>query len=452
VNLVRSLYFHRVLSKSRPSIGELLKELLKTEQLSPEEIRELQLRKLRFLVEHSFSHVPFYRSRFRQAGLSPTDLTTLESLRNFPFLTKADIQQHQSNLITEGIDRAKLRRNHTGGSTGEPLTFYQDQNYQRAVSADLWRNLMWCGYTLGDRQVYLWGSDVDAKRYRGLKGHLRAYLQNLIWVDVFDLTEETLRRQLGEIARFRPKILVGYVSSLLLFARLLQKDRIRIPSLVAIQSSAEVLTSAHRQTLEETLGVKLFDRYGCRELGNIAHECEAHDGLHINAENNLVEFVDGQLVVTNLNNYAMPFIRYIIGDYGMAGKQERCACGRGLPRMSVVTGRFSNLIRSPGGKILHGEFFTHLFYGVPGVVQFQVVQETLQHLTIRIVKGKDFDPAFPAQLKEQILTHGDPRFSISIEYPDGIEPLRSGKFQFTISKISPLQEDRYVERHGRTAL
>lgn len=442
MNLLRTLYFHNVLSKFRPSIGETLQELLQTEQFSLEEIHELQLRKLRCLIEHSFSHVPFYRSRFRQAGLSPADLTTLEGLRNFPLLTKADIQQYQSDLLTEGIDRATLHRNHTGGSTGEPLTFYQDQNYRRAAGADLWRNLMWCGYTFGDRQVHLWGSDVDAKRYRGWKGHLRVYLQNLIWVDVFDLTEEALRRQLGKIARFRPKILVGYVSSLLLFARLLQKDQIRIPSLVAVQSSAEVLTSAHRQTLEETLGVKLFDRYGCRELGNIAHECETHDGLHINAENNLVEFVDGQLVVTNLNNYAMPFIRYVIGDYGMAGAHERCACGRGLPRMSVVTGRFSNLIRSPSGKILHGEFFTHLFYGARGIVQFQVVQETLHHLTIRIVKSKDFDPIFSTQLKEQILTYGDPQFSISVEYPDIIEPLRSGKFQFTISKISPPQEGR----------
>ena len=412
-----------------------------------QDIQTLQMHKLEILLRHAYENVSFYRRRFSEAGLRPQDIQSPDDLAWLPVLTKSDIQDHLHELLAKGVDRRRLIENHTGGSTGHPLTFYQDANYWAWADADLLRNYCMAGYQLGMRWAFLWGSDYDARAHKGWFGRLKdRVIYNMIWINTFDLSAETLARQAEQLVRFQPQILIAYVSSATLLARVVREQHIEGIRPRAIQTSAEVLTPDDRQFLEETFGCPIFDRYGCREVSNIAHECEAHAGLHIVAENNLVEFIkesgrpaksgeEGRMIVTNLNNYAMPFIRYDVGDVGVLSDRP-CPCGRGLPLMEAVKGRTTDVFTSPSGRLLHGEFFTHLFYKIQGVYQFQVVQETLEDLNIRIVPGPQFDQDKTFHfLEETIHRYGDPRFQVHFELCEQIPSSASGKYRFTVSKL-----------------
>lgn len=413
-------------------------------------IQELQMRKLGEMLKHAYAQVPFYRRRFDEAGLCPSDVQSFTDLLRLPVLTKREIQAHQDDLMACGIERHRLRENHTGGSTGQPLTFYQDANTIAWSDADKLRNYRMAGYQLGMRWAFLWGADYDARAHKGRKERFKdRFVFNTQWINTFDLTVETLVQAAEQLARWQPRILVAYVSSATLLARLIKARGLSGIHPLAIQTSAEVLTPDDRRLLEETFGCAVFDRYGCREVGNIAHECSAHQGLHILAENNLLELLDaqgrpvepgqpGRVVVTNLNNFAMPLIRYENGDMGVAS-QRICGCGRGLPLMDSINGRITDVITSPSGKLLHGEFFTHLFYKIGGVYQFRVVQETRHDLLIQIVPGSGFDQrAALSFLERTIHQQGDPAFRVRFDVRDNLPPSPSGKYRFTVSEVPAL--------------
>ena len=411
-----------------------------------QKIQELQNTKLRKLINHVYQHVPFYRSRFDEAGLKPGDIQSSDDLWKLPILRKQDIQKNLTDLLAENANKKKLLENHTGGSTGHPLTFYHDDNFLAWGNADLLRNYRMAGYYLGMRWAFLWGSDYDAITHKGLFGYIKDWLiYNTIWVNTFDLTTETLTMAAKKIKEWDPKMLVAYVSSATLFARLIRSKNHGIHP-QSIQVSAEVLTPDDRKLLENVFGCPVFDRYGCREVLNIAHECDSHEGLHILAENNIVELLNnegnyqdagelGRIVVTNLNNYSMPLIRYEIGDMAIASDRT-CSCGRGLPLLEKVVGRTTDVISSPSGKLLHGEFFTHLFYEVKDVKQFRVIQENITDIRLQIVPGDYFDASKSfAFLRERILKHGDSGFNLIFELCEHIPSTKSGKYRFTVSKV-----------------
>lgn len=437
-NVGRRFYDHK---------RELAFRSLSSSQWWPRErLEQEQWRSLKRLLEHAHAHVPFYRDRFANAGVNPNDITSPADFARLPVLTKQDIQTHGPAMrATLGYQPDHAYVNHTGGSTGTPLTFWQDASYRAWGMADIDRNFAMCGYRPGWRQAFLWGSDYDAKPHTRLKGRLADLLLNRLWINTFDLNVTTLRQAVQQLVAFRPQLLVGYVSSLTMLARVIREERLVAPRPIAVQTSAEVLTPAGRKLIEETLQAPCFDRYGCREVGNIAHECEAHSGLHLLTENNYTEFGENgtshsaepkAIIVTNLRNYAMPFIRYVNGDLAVPSGRQ-CSCGRGLPLMERLQGRTSDVIQTPGGRFLHGEFFTHLLYGVPGVLQFQVEQLTLPDLVVRLVTdSEDSYRAAQKHLTGLILEHGDPAFRCRFERVSHIAPLQSGKYRFTLSHVS----------------
>jgi len=414
---------------------------------STERLESERWQRLHRMLTHAHANVPLYRDRLTALGAEPGDIRTPSDFARLPILTKADIQEHAARLrATGGYKAHGTYTNHTGGSTGTPLSFRQDDAYRAWSMAELDRDFTMCGYRRGWRQAFLWGSDYDAKAHAGLGGRLRDMARNLHWVDTFDLTADTLRRAAAELAAFDPQLLVGYVSSVTLLAQVIREEGLRGPKPRAIQTSAETLTPTARRLIEDTFGARCFDRYGCREVGNLAHECDAHTGLHLLVENNYIEFVDdagepvapgevGHIVATNLRNRAMPLIRYAVGDLGVPSS-ARCSCGRGLPMMERVQGRVSDVIVTPAGRLLHGEFFTHLFYGASGVRQFQVEQRTLTELDVRMVA--DSDVAYEtarARIGDLILRHGDTAFQLTFARVPHIPARRSGKYCFTLSHV-----------------
>lgn len=431
-------------------IMQKLNELDQSQWCTRDEIEVLQIAKTRALLFHARQTVPYYRRIFKEAGFIPEQFRELSDLQKLPVLTKQDIQDHFPQLRSAAVPDRDCFVNHTGGSTGQPLRFIQTHAYHATGMADIWRNFMMCGYRPGERRVFLWGSDYDARDHKGFKSRVVSdfLMKNFVWVNTFELSEEELERAIRMLKRYRPRLIVAYVSSVTLLANYLRDNGVGDIRPMAIQTSAEVLTPAQRQLLQDTFGCEVFDRYGCREVGNIAHECSEHNGLHLLAENNLTEFLDtegkpvdhsqtGLVTVTNLNNFAMPLIRYQLGDLGRP-KKGLCSCGRGLPLMDVIDGRSTDMIMGPSGRILHGEFFTHLFYELEGVRQFQVVQKTRRQLEIKIVPKPGFDwEAGTGFLRKIIHEHGDEQFDIVFSKQLNISPAKSGKFRFVYSDVKP---------------
>lgn len=423
-----------------------IRELEAMQWLSRDTTEEIQFHKLEAILKHAYQNVPYYGKKFDELEINPRDIKSFNDYFKIPVLTKKEIQENNSSLLAKNMDKESLIKNHTGGSTGEPLAFYQDKNYLNYTHAGIQLGFGMCGYKVGDRQLYLWGSDIDTVGHKGIKGEVRDYLENTKFINTFNLTEKSLRTYLKKLRRWKPKFIWGYASSLEMIARFIKEENKSIgikPK--AIQSTAEVLTPVQRKLIESVFSCKVFDRYGCREVSIVAHECEAHQGLHIYSPNNYVEILDddnnpvkdgevGKIVVTNLNNYAMPFIRYEIGDLGILVK-DKCECGRNWPSLKKIIGRVSDIIISPSGKMIHGEFFTHLFYEMSNVKQFQVVQKTQKDLIIKIVKRSEFSKEQLKFLEEKIHKFGDKNFRIKFEFYSQIPATDSGKFRYTISHV-----------------
>jgi phenylacetate-CoA ligase len=267
----------------------------------------------------------------------------------------------------------------------------------------------------------------------------------MIILDSFDMTNEKMFDYYRQFQKYRPKIIIAYANSIYLFARFLKENNLRPVKLNGIISSAEKLSADKRKLIEEVFGCRVFDRYGSREVGLIASECEEHEGMHINMDGVFVEFIrngkpckenePGNITVTDLYNYAMPLIRYDTGDIG-SFTDKKCSCERGFPLMNCVEGRTADFIII-NEKMIHGEYFTHLFYGVRGIKQFQLIQETENYIIVRIVKDKDLDIADIMTIKNKIKEFCGEDMNVCIDFVDKIPLPKSGKFMFTISKVKP---------------
>ena len=448
MRLLAKLWNYKNVRIRNPAVGKCLDELEKNQWLPPGEIKELQWRKVERILRHSYENVPYYRETFDKMGIRVDDIQTPEYFRKIPILTKQIIQDNFDNLKASNFSKYEAIENHTGGSTGEPLTFYQCKDYLNYAAAGRQLAFAMCGYKMGDKVAYVWGSDYDSRNHTGWRRIVMdRLLNNVLFINTFDLSQEKIEQYLDYLVKWKPHYIWGYASSVSLLAKTAIENKIHEISPKAIQTTAEVLTTEQRELIQEAFQCKVFDRYGCREVSIISHECSEHSELHILATNNYVEFLDenekpvevgssGRIIVTNLNNFAMPFIRYEVGDVGRPSNQV-CKCGRGLPLMGMVDGRIVDTIVSPSGKFLHGEFFTHLFYKIEGVKQFQVMQEDKENLLVKIVPMKEFnaEKALPF-LRDVIHKHGDEKFKINFQICDFIEPSSSGKFRFTISELN----------------
>ena len=426
--------------------GAAIRFLERSQWFSPERIRELQWKRLKTMLDHAYRTVPYYRGMFEQLDATPQDIRSPQNMAKLLTLTKSSIQQHLPDLISDSTDRSRLLEDHTGGSTGEPLTYYHDRHYEDWSMADKFRCYRLAGWSPGKRWAFLWGSDVDGKQHEGWRWVVDRVFRNIVWVNMLGLAEEQLRGYFARLEGFHPELIVGYVSSLKMLCDFMRhNDLVGQLSPINVQSSAEPLTPADRTLIEETLGCPVFDRYGGREFSNLAHECEAHEGLHILAENNYVEVMNGdrpaqpgevgRIVVTNLCNFGMPFIRYEMGDLGVLAGQP-CSCGRGLPLIKSIKGRTYDNVVCPSGKIMYGHVFTMLFYGLSGVRQFQVVQTDIDRLVVRLVLMDDVSyEELTDTLAREIHRVTDKGFEISFELRDNISPLRSGKRRYVISHI-----------------
>jgi phenylacetate-CoA ligase len=433
------------LAASRRFLSRLA-ELNRTQWLTQEELLALQQDKLHRLLEYAYSFVPYYRRLFDQVGFQPNDiLTDPASFQKIPTISKTVINDNFDELVTtDPRKRKRLSRNSTGGSTGHLLIFMQDDDFRDYVTADIHRHIQWTGWQFGECHAYIWGGDYEVATRQLLRTRLMDWALNRFVANAFALSEASMAAFVQDIRQKRPKVLFGYASALARFAEFVQAHHLDDIKFLSVISSAEVLYPHQRELIERTFGCGVIDRYGTRELGGIACECQEHMGLHISTENVCVEILrngvpvpvgeEGDIVVTNLNNYGMPFIRYQTGDVGQLSDVE-CRCGRGLPMMQIVSGRATDLFKTKDGRTIHRAFFTHLFYDIGEVKQFQVTQESYNLVVVSIVERSPLPSERLVFLERAIKDMIQSDVKVEFEFLDAIPLQPSGKYRFIISKV-----------------
>lgn len=417
-----------------------LKLLLETQKWPEKRIAALQKWKLQNLLEEASKNVPFY-SRAPIKTKSYRGGRPL-ALNVFPFMSKDVVREAEKELRSRRFFPF-LTRKTTGGSTGKAITIYKSARAMAWELAATWRGYSWAGVSIGDRQGRLWGVPfTKGQKFRAKTIDLIAHRKRC---SAFSFDEESLKRYTRALEKFAPDYLYGYVSMIDEYAGYFHRHAAAPPFRVrSIITTSEVLTEVHRKRIQETFSARVYNEYGCGEVGSIAHECR-EGSMHIMAENMMIEIVDGErvcrpgefgeIVVTELNNAAMPLIRYRTGDLGSIDPR-RCNCGSTLPVLSDVVGRAYDTLRNPAGKLFHGEFFMYIFEEAEkrrmGVKAFQVVQETPSSLLIRIVPGRAYSPSSEDFITARIRRDFDPHIEVRFERVDHIERLPSGKMRLIV--------------------
>jgi phenylacetate-CoA ligase len=379
-------------NRHKRQIERFRRQLEHSQWWSVEKLKEIQERKLRELSADANLHCKYYTDLFDQAGIDPSQLS-VRKLAQLPITDKQDIRENFEHLINGSFARAKLLERSSGGSTGEPIHVLRTEDSFIIGKAIKQRNYSWLGWQPGDRHHWFWGAYFDAPN-KAISERFDAWIYNQRFVNAFSLSEDLLESYYNIAASEKPYLLESYSNILYEFARFIRKTHRAHLDIPAVISSAGKLFDFQRELIVQTVSKNVFDRYGCRELDNIAQECDVHSGLHVNMERYIVEIESpdeegfGDVIVTDLANRGFPLIRYRIQDRGRLS-DRKCACGRGLILLDEIEGRSVDTVRTPSGKIISGALFPQLFIRYPEIIMGQVVQHKLDDIEalIRVETG-----------------------------------------------------------------
>ena len=435
----------------REGLGEIqnrLRELERSQYFSREQISELQFLKIKKLLSHAYDNCPFYRARFDSSGFNPVAFKSLDQLRSIPPLTKKNLQSDLSNLIAQSYTKEEIHKDATGGSTGNHTPFYRDNSCVGVKKSFEYRCNRWAGWDIGEKIAYYWPAIQDFAAHKSWKAKVKNQLMfRSMMLYAGTQNDQILAEHYKQLAAFQPRLLRTFPNPLSVLAKYIQKHRmpaLHIPSIISV---GEPLLQSHRVLFEEVFGSKVFNCYVSRECGNMACECGENPGLlHINAEMVYIEPLEYpangheepvKFLVTDLTNYGMPFIRYQIEDLGIF-KDEHCACGRGLPVFRMEAGRASDFLISPydRSKISGCSFLHHLIAEGPEVGQIQVIQDKVNHLTLKIVKSDGFQPEKLVHFNQVIERIFKGKMQYDVDYVEAIEREKSQKYFFTKCLIS----------------
>lgn len=399
--------------------------------LSPEAFEAWQQRALAAHLDHVRTHMPW----FREHAPVSNDLTA------WPILRRGHLQEEGDRLRDHSRPVEELLPDASGGSTGKPVNFFHDADYwQWEFAAEVWMAEFW-GVKPWSKTAYLWG--VDHPETESFKARLERRLLGHVLLNVFDLDDRKVAAYAETLRRERPPVIQGYAGALEDMARHLLSDKPLGYRPRLVRSAAETLTDERRQVIDEAFGTPVCDTYGSREVASMA--VQGHDGAYyVLGAGKLVEIVDddgqpcppgvpGRVLVTDLTNKAFGFVRYENGDVASLAELDQPALP--YPALQRVHGRITDFIRTPDGRRIHGEWFTHLFYGVPEVKRFQVRQTRLDEvrlLTEGDIATERMEPLL-AQMRER-LGEG---VALTWEPTDQIPRTPSGKYRFTVCELPP---------------
>jgi phenylacetate-CoA ligase len=401
------------------------------------EIAAYQYGKLRKLIEHIYRNVPYYQKIMKKHGITPDDIACIEDIRRIPVLTKTQIRENRAELKAIDIGTRKVVEAATGGSTGEPFSFIRDWETLSWTEAGKLRGMSWANCRIENVLI-----DYNSDSKPSWLGAVRGRLINNYYFPAI-AKEDEIVKQMQEIRSLSPFCLAGYASNLYRIAAICHKHAIDNVEIPAIFSTGEMLYDYQRKFIEDQFRGKVFDYYGCNEVGSIAYECEYHR-KHITEERFIFETTDsggtpcpgrmGDITITDLDNYAMPFIRYKNGDAGTLSDSQ-CKCGRALRTIDSLYGRTQDFLKTIDGNYVPGVFFPNRFKDLKGIDQYQIIQMDVNHIVLKIVKNKLFNTDELADMVGVIKTMIGDGLRLDIEEEKNIPLTREGKTRPVISHV-----------------
>nr|VFK59670.1 MAG: phenylacetate-CoA ligase [Candidatus Kentron sp. UNK]VFK68798.1 MAG: phenylacetate-CoA ligase [Candidatus Kentron sp. UNK] len=417
-----------------------LHQLEQSQWWSPERILTEQFRQLNNILCHAYDKIPFYQSRLKDAGIDPHRGIAMEQWKAIPFLMREDILGKEERVLATSFPKEHGARTEarTSGSTGKPIRVYGTELTQFLWEVFGLRDHYWhkrdfggklvaIRYVKGDRGQYPEGIDMESW------GRPAKLLYHTGTAAVLDIKRTDLSDQLEWLSRQNPEYFLTYPSNALQLARLTLERGLRFPSLRELRLMGEVVDQETRDICREAWCVPISDMYSAYEAGYLALQCQEVGNYHIQSENVHVEIVDeqgqpcapgetGKVVLTTLHNFAMPLIRYEIGDYAEVG--EPCPCGRGLPVIRKILGRATNMLHLPTGERYWPVSGWWELMDIAPIRQHQIIQQDVNRIEARLVTERALTGREENKMREVIWTHFGYKFHIDFSYHDRIE--RSG--------------------------
>lgn len=421
--------------------------LAKTEWYSENELIAYQDEQLRALIKHAYETVPFYRRRFDEGKLKPSDIRGQHDLPKVPLLTRDEVRAHFGELWSTIVPQRSRKTGHTSGTTGTPLTVGYDDGAIGMAYAALDRHYRWAGCRLardGDRIAVARGNVIVPLHQKKPPFWRLNRCHNQLLLSSFHLSKQNLPVYFEELARFKPAVLDGYPSTLYVLAKFLQSQGQTFPLRAAITSS-ETLYDFQRALIEERFQCRVFDYYALAERVVFSNECERHEGHHVAMEYGIAEVVDekgwpvsigspGRLVGTSLHNKAMPLIRYVTNDM-TSFRASRCSCSRGLRLMDDVTTKAEDMLTLKDGRVISPSVLTHPFKPLDCIEGSQIVQIDPQTVIVRLVPGAGYTEAHTKHLVTELTARLGTDVTVEVQMVDSLERKASGKFKWVISHV-----------------
>ncbi len=430
-----------------PDGAELLAiyfQLNKSQWWSPEQIHALQFEQLHALLSHALRNVPFYRERLPAAGFDPARPLTADIWQRLPILTRRDVQEagHQLHSTQPPTTHGALTKVTTSGATGTPVTVQKSELVQKFFEAATLREALWHGRDFSGKFAV-----IRPNQSKWLDGKSSAEFDSwgvpysrlfgtgpCVQFDIFADAAQQVQWLIDEA----PDYLLSMPSNLRMLADYIAAHKIQVPPIREIRSYAEAYDDDFPRLCRATWQAKHTSVYSTQEIGIIASQCPKRPHFHVDAELTLVEVVDnegrpcrpgelGRVIATPLHNFAMPLIRYEVGDLAEVG--EPCSCGRGLPVLERVLGRTTGVLHLPSGKKRFMWPLSSGFGQYAAIVQRQVVQRTLVDIDVLLVVREPLRADVEVSLLDRLKQKIGAEFNFRIVYVDSLPRNREGKYE-----------------------
>lgn len=435
--------------------------LLQSDWYSEEQLTNLQNDKLRKLINHCYSQVPYYTKLFNNLGLKPDDIQCRADLVKLPVLTKQIIRDNYNDMISLDIAQRPYRQSASGGSTGEPLKYMTDQSTWGVKWSSTFRAWGWYGFSVGEKIFTLGGNSLvktkKEKRTITRKDIFDQYIMRNLKYNCSDMSSKSMPRIYRKLMNYRPAAIRGYPAAIYNLAKYIEENSLLPPRVRLVLTTGEMLLPQHRYTIQKVFRVPIYDGYGAGDGGVVSHECYMHEGLHLTEEQCIIEIADsmgklkaddesGFVLTTDLDNYVFPFIRFQVGDLGII-KSQRCSCGRSSRLIKQIIGRTGRTLYNKSGQsftsvIIDNMMYKNMDFHRPKhkkiylkIDQFQVKQDTNGDVDI-LIKPRDVNE--PLSTFDYVIENFTKNFTdskIELRFVDHIDPLPSGKIEYCISEF-----------------
>jgi len=413
---------------------------------SESEIRDYQLDKLKTLLKHAYTRFPFYKNRLNEAGVEPTSVSNLNCLERIPPVSRQDLSVLKSSLEEENSIPPSTVKGTSSGTSGIPIEFYKDSRTLSMGKAALYFGRIVHGWHLGAKTMNVWGNPKTVSiLWERPSSKINAFLQNEIRIPACNLNnKQNMEFVTRELFAKKPEFISGYTNSLRSICMYLQSKSLTYNS-NGVFTTAETLFESDREIIEGTLG-PVTDFYGCSEINGISFQCR-HCGLYHTVDPHVItefEPIAGggfALLITDLDNHIMPFIRYRVGDIvEPVSPTGSCPSGTSWKTFKSVKGRVSNVISFNGHYInpitYFGDSFGRLLQQkLKSIVSYQSIWTGDTFITEVYIgqtpPEKDIAELNRIQLERLSLFEVGHEFKVILGNP---KPPKSGKFSFFVNR------------------